>query len=103
MSEIDWETFRVRVSAGTLGRTIWHFDVVVLENYPYAAMEKNIEYRADWPRVPCDHQEIGENRLKCQRIIAENSSDTQLSSFISPDSMRYLIDGAWKTFDEVMA
>jgi hypothetical protein len=99
---IDWQRF-ARVPAGTVCRTIWQFDVVLLENYPYAAMEQNIKYRADWDHAREHHQEIGEDRLQCQRVDSKHSRDTELTTFITPDCLRYHINGAWLTFDEVMA
>jgi len=102
MSTIDWGKFAECVPAGTIARSIWQFDVVLLENYPYAAMEQNIAFRADWDTASQDHQEMGEDRLKCQRLKSESLRDTQLTTFITPDCLRYSINGQWLTFDEVM-
>jgi hypothetical protein len=103
MDEIDWNKFSHRVPAGTIARSIWKFDVMLLENYPYSALEQNIKYRADWDHAKEDHQEMGEDMLKCQRLISEHSWDTDLTTFITPDCLRYLIGGEWKTFEQVMA
>lgn len=102
---IDWERFAARVAAGTVARSIWQFDVVLLENYPYAAIEENIKFRAEWARASSDHQEIGEDKLKCQRVNSENLNDTRLSTFIAPDCLRYTFDKGktWLSFDQVMA
>lgn len=100
---MDWKRFAERVPGGSIARSVWQFDVVLLENYPYAAMEENIKFRSDWARAKQDHQEIGENKLKCQRVISENSNDIRLWTFIAPDCLKYLIDGDWLTFEQVMA
>lgn len=100
---IDWTLFAARLPAGTIARSIWQFDIVLLENHPYAAMEENIKYRAEWERASCDHQEIGEDKLKCQRIVSENANDIRHWTFISPDCLRYLIDGTWQTYDALMS
>jgi hypothetical protein len=99
---IDWNLFGASVPAGTIARSVWQFDVVLLENYPYAAMEENIKFRAERERVSFDHQEIGEDKLKCQRIISENSNDIRLWTFIQPDCLKYFIDSRWQTFEEMM-
>jgi hypothetical protein len=100
---IDWGKFAEKVPAGSIARSVWQFDVVLLENRPYAAMEVNIKHRAEWERESGDHQEIGEDKLKCQRIISENANDIRLWTFISPDCLRYLIDGVWLDFEQVMS
>jgi hypothetical protein len=98
---INWERFAERVKGGTPVKDHW-LEGVLIETYPYHALEINVEARRVFKRDDEDYEEVNSDRLRWQRTL------TSAPNFLQPtlscvDALMYYIDNHWLTFEEVMA
>lgn len=85
--DIDWAKFGTRVPTGT--RIIGEGgEGVLLENYPYSERDFVGHGDSQWLRVQLFTDYFGSGMHYCLRGV---------------QSLRYLISGAWTSYDQVMS
>lgn len=100
MSEIDWDTFAERVPVGTKVLYMVHYEGVLLENYPWKALEDHIELEVREGREL--KRKYPKNWLRFEPFDKANIAPLADCYEEYIRNLQYLINGQWRTFDEAM-
>lgn len=100
MSTIDWERFAARVPAGTVILYQKRYEGILIENYPWRAVEDHLELEfSAGKEMVFKHPR---NWLRFEPFDKENRGPLSEAYEEYAPHLIYLIDGQWLTFDEVM-
>lgn len=100
MSAIDWDRFAERVPVGTRVLYSVHYEGILLENYPWRALEDHIELEA---REGCELvRKYPKNWLRFEPFDKANIPPLADCYEEYCKSLKYLIDGTWVTYQQIM-